>query len=111
MAVRAITSRNTFVSTTTPPNSEGDVMVLTRKTTGVAQNGSTQSRLTRPVSGMIGRTIDRRAFLRRSGIALGAGAVASQLPFNIVGEATAAEKAAEGKLETKRTVCTHCSVG
>ena len=86
-------------------------MLLTRKTTGVAQNGSTQNRLTRPVTGMLGRTIDRRAFLRRSGIALGAGAAASQLPFNIVGEAPAAEKAAEGKLETKRTVCTHCSVG
>jgi formate dehydrogenase major subunit len=86
-------------------------MLLTRKTTGVAQNGSTQNRLTRPVTGMLGRTIDRRTFLRRSGIALGAGAAASQLPFNIVGEAPAAEKAAEGKLETKRTVCTHCSVG
>ena len=87
-------------------------MLLTRKSTGLnAQNGSAQSRLARPVSGMLGRTIDRRTFLQRSGVALGAGAVASQLPFNIVDKADAAQDAAGGKLEVKRTVCTHCSVG
>ena len=83
-------------------------MLLTRKSTGVS---SAHSRLTRPVSGMLGRTIDRRAFLQRSGIALGAGAVASQLPFNIVDKAEAAQDAAGGKVEVKRTICTHCSVG
>src|SRR5688572_18171331 len=87
-------------------------MLLTRKSTGLsAQNGSAHSRLTRPVSGMLGRTIDRRTFLQRSGVALGAGAVASQLPFNIVDKAEAAQDAAGGKLEVKRTICTHCSVG
>src|SRR4029453_7839436 len=55
--------------------------------------------------------IDRRTFLRRSGITLGAGAVASQLPFNIVDKAESAQDAADGKIEVKRTVCTHCSVG
>jgi formate dehydrogenase major subunit len=60
---------------------------------------------------MLGRTIDRRTFLRRSGIALGASAVASQLPFNIVEESHAAAPAGGGKVEVKRTVCTHCSVG
>jgi formate dehydrogenase major subunit len=85
-------------------------MLLTRKSTSPAV--STQGRLARSVSGMLGRTIDRRAFLRRSGIALGTGAVASQLPFNIVAQASAAEKAAtDGTIEVKRTVCTHCSVG
>src|SRR5688572_22357194 len=87
-------------------------MLLTRKSTGLsAQNGSAHSRLTRSVSGMLGRTIDRRTFLQRSGVALGAGAVASQLPFNIVDKAEAAQDAAGGKLEVKRTICTHCSVG
>jgi formate dehydrogenase major subunit len=87
-------------------------MLLTRKSTGLSgQNGSAQSRLTRPLSGMLGRTIDRRTFLQRSGVALGAGAVASQLPFNIVDKAEAAQDAAAGKLEVKRTICTHCSVG
>jgi formate dehydrogenase major subunit len=82
--------------------------MLTRKSTGVS---SAPSRLTRSVSGMLGRTIDRRTFLRRSGIALGASAVASQLPFNIVEESHAAAPAGGGKVEVKRTVCTHCSVG
>ena len=85
-------------------------MLLTRKSTSL-NNGAAQGRLTRPVSGMLGRTIDRRAFLRRSGIALGAGAVASQLPFNIVEKTEAAQDAAAGKTEIKRTICTHCSVG
>ncbi len=86
-------------------------MLLTRKSTTLAKDGAAQSRLTRPVSGMLGKTIDRRTFLRRSGIALGAGAVTSQLPFNIVGEAQAAQDAGAGALEVKRTICTHCSVG
>ena len=83
-------------------------MLLTRKSTGVA---AAHSRLVRPVSAMLGRTVDRRTFLKRSGITLGAGAVVSQLPFSIVGESAAAEPATAGAIETRRTVCTHCSVG
>jgi len=57
-------------------------------------------------------TLDRRAFLKRSGVGLGAGAFASQLPLGFVGKAEAADApAAGGKAEVKRTVCTHCSVG
>ena len=82
-------------------------MLLTRKSTGQT---ATTSRLARSVSGMLGRTIDRRTFLQRSGIALGAGAVASQLPFNIVDKAEAAQTTG-GSTEVKRTICTHCSVG
>src|SRR4029077_9913572 len=54
-------------------------------------------------------TVDRRAFLKGSGITMGAAAFASQLPLNMIGAARAEAKA--GKLEVKRTVCTHCSVG
>src|SRR5687768_18583225 len=79
-------------------------MLLTRKATGQAVP---QARLARNISL---KTIDRRAFLKRSGITVGAGAVASQLPFSMIGEAEAKTEA-EGKLEVKRTVCTHCSVG
>ena len=87
-------------------------MLLTRKSTSFGHSeGAAPGRLTRSVAGMLGRTIDRRTFLRRSGIALGAGAVASQLPFSIVEEAPAAQPAGDGKIEVKRTVCTHCSVG
>ena len=83
-------------------------MLLTRKSTAVA---SQQSRLARGLSGVLAKTMDRRAFLRRSGFTLGAGAVAAQLPFNMIGKADAADAPAGGKLEVKRTVCTHCSVG
>jgi formate dehydrogenase major subunit len=54
--------------------------------------------------------MDRRAFLKRSGVTFGAGAVASQFAFNIIGRAEAEEAPAK-KVEVKRTVCTHCSVG
>ncbi len=83
-------------------------MLLTRKATGqLPRLRSPGSR----VSGHSGRRrIDRRAFLKRSGITVGAGAVASQLPFNMIGEAEAQDRPS-GKLEVKRTVCTHCSVG
>src|SRR3990172_11627316 len=80
-------------------------MMLTRKAQGTL---SRASRLARGLQGT--RTIDRRAFLRRSGLTLGAGAVAAQLPFNMIGTAEAAKETAT-KVEVKRTVCTHCSVG
>ncbi|MDB5864109.1 MAG: fdhA [Betaproteobacteria bacterium] len=71
---------------------------------------SPASRLTRNVAALLGKTIDRRTFLRRSGLALGAGVAATQLPFSIVEPVKGAE-AAPAKTETKHTVCTHCSVG
>ena len=85
-------------------------MLLTRKSTGgAAASSASQSRLSRSLSGVLGKTIDRRTFLKRSGVSVGAGAVATQLPFNMLGKAEAADTAA--KVEVKRTVCTHCSVG
>ncbi len=59
-------------------------------------------------------TVDRRAFLKRSGMVAGAGAFASSLPFSMMKKADAATAAAPGAagiVEIKRTVCTHCSVG
>jgi formate dehydrogenase major subunit len=85
-------------------------MQLTRKT---ATAPSAQHRLARGLAGVLAKTIDRRTFLKRSGVAAGAGAFASQLPFNMIGKAEAAgeTKLEGGKVEVKRTVCTHCSVG
>src|SRR5712692_7964677 len=84
-------------------------MMLTRKSTGAPAHLSS-SRLSRSLSGMLAKTIDRRAFLKRSGIAAGAGAFASQLPFSMIGKAEAAAEKG-GSIEVKRSVCTHCSVG
>src|ERR687888_410383 len=81
-------------------------MLLTRKATVGA---APQPRLSRGLSGVLAKTMDRRTFLKRSGVGVGAGAVATQLPFNIIERAEA--KAETGKLEVHRTVCTHCSVG
>jgi len=56
--------------------------------------------------------MDRRAFLKRSGLTVGLGAAVSQLPFNMIGRAKAEAAAAKGgATEVHRTVCTHCSVG
>jgi formate dehydrogenase major subunit len=82
-------------------------MLLTRKATA---NVVPQGRLARGLSGVMAKTMDRRAFLKRSGVTVGAGAVASQLPFSMIGRAEA-QTADAGKVEVKRTVCTHCSVG
>ncbi|HTF14655.1 MAG TPA: molybdopterin-dependent oxidoreductase, partial [Burkholderiales bacterium] len=84
-------------------------MMLTRKSAGAPAHLSS-SRLSRSLSGMLAKTLDRRTFLKRSGVAAGAGAFASQLPFNMIGKADAADESA-GKIEVKRSVCTHCSVG
>ena len=79
-------------------------MLLTRKATSSAVP---QPRLARGLP--LAKTLDRRGFLKRSGLTVGAGAVASQLPFNMIGTAEAQD--ASKKVEVKRTVCTHCSVG
>ncbi len=57
-------------------------------------------------------TMDRRSFLKRSGIGVGAGIAAAQL--GLIQRARAADGSTVkggAKIEVKRTVCTHCSVG
>ncbi len=89
-------------------------MLLTKRSTG--SGGSSPSALVGSLARGVARaipTMDRRAFLRRSGLGVGAGLVASQL--TLVRKADAANPAATstgtGKVEVKRTVCGHCSVG
>ncbi len=59
-------------------------------------------------------TMDRRAFLRRSGLVVGGTAAAASLPFSLMQKSEATSKpAADPKAEVKtvRSVCGHCSVG
>ncbi len=57
-------------------------------------------------------TMDRRAFLRRSGLGVGVGLAASQLALVKKSHAAAGKSIdGTGKIEVKRTICTHCSVG
>ena len=89
-------------------------MLLTKKTGG-AQGAARSPFLHSLQRGMSNAlpTMDRRAFLRRSGLGVGVGIAAGSL--TLVKKAHAAEGRApaigEGKIEVKRTVCTHCSVG
>ncbi|MGF1648999.1 MAG: formate dehydrogenase subunit alpha [Hyphomicrobiaceae bacterium] len=55
--------------------------------------------------------IDRRTFLRNSGLAAGGLVAASTLTAGRVQKAEAAGAGASGALETRKTICTHCSVG
>src|SRR5690348_13736780 len=82
-------------------------MLLTRKSDSARLAGP---RLSRGIGATIA-TMDRRAFLKRSGLVAGAGAFASQLPYGTMGKAQAADESANVKREVHRTVCTHCSVG
>ena len=88
-------------------------MLLTKRSAG--GGGTSPSALVGSLARGVSRaipTMDRRAFLRRSGLGVGAGLAASQL--TLVRKAQAADPAAatgSGKVEVKRTVCGHCSVG
>ncbi|MGA3890252.1 formate dehydrogenase subunit alpha [Ralstonia nicotianae] len=96
-------------------------MLLTRKPAAQdAKTGQASRSGAATLSGSLARglagalpTMDRRTFLKRSGIGVGAGLAASQLSLvkkaTVVGEA----RAAEGKddIVVRRTVCSHCSVG
>ncbi len=81
--------------------------MLTKKSGGVA-NGP---RLKKALAGVIGGSIDRRTFLKRSGLTAGGAALASAVPLGMAKKA-AAQSASGGKeLQKVKSVCTHCSVG
>jgi len=78
--------------------------MLTKTSDGVA-NGP---RLKKALAGVIGGSMDRRTFLKRSGVTAGGAALASVMPLGMVKQAKAA--AAKGMKKIK-SVCTHCAVG
>ena len=95
-------------------------MLLTRK----PSPSSATNALAAPASGLVASlargvaravpTLDRRTFLRRSGLGVGAGIAASQLLLVKKVQAADPAKPADGaakKVEVRRTVCGHCSVG
>jgi formate dehydrogenase major subunit len=88
-------------------------MLLTKKSHS-AHTGAASSMVHHLSRGLANAlpTMDRRGFLRRSGLGVGVGLAATQL--TLVKKAKAAGGAAgdgAGKVEVRRTVCTHCSVG
>ena len=87
-------------------------MLLTRKSSGrdSAPASSLVSSLQRGVRRAI-PTMDRRSFLRRSGLGVGVGLATSQLSLVRKAQAADASAADTAKPVVRRTVCTHCSVG
>ena len=81
--------------------------MLKKKMGGVA----TVSRLSSALQEQTTGTVDRRAFLRNSGLAVGGLAAVTTAGSGRVQPAQAAGPAAGGKIEIKKSVCTHCSVG
>ena len=90
-------------------------MLLTKKSTSQVSGRRSQPAFVRSLQrGLVAAlpTLDRRSFLRRSGLGVGVGLAASQLM--LVKKARAASGGSidgTGKIEVRRTVCTHCSVG
>ena len=79
--------------------------MLRKKTNGVARRPQRTSIL----SDVAGKSVDRRAFLRGSGLAIG-GLAAIGATGGTVTRANA-QTAAKMAVDTVKTVCTHCSVG
>ena len=87
-------------------------MLLTRK----GPNGHTtpSAGLTTSLAASLSRalpTMDRRGFLKRSGIGIGAGIAAAQLTLIQKAKAAPGSETAGAQIVVRRTVCTHCSVG
>jgi formate dehydrogenase major subunit len=78
--------------------------MLTKTSDGVAKG----PRLKKALAGVIGGSMDRRTFLKRSGVTAGGAAVASVMPLGMVKEAKAAMAKEMKKI---KSVCTHCAVG
>ena len=79
--------------------------MLRKKTNGVARRPQRTSILSEAAA----TSVDRRAFLRGSGLAIG-GLAAISATGGTVTQANAAT-AANAAVETIKSVCTHCSVG
>jgi formate dehydrogenase major subunit len=81
--------------------------MLIKRTNGTAR----PSHLAKVMPALAGSTIDRRTFLRRSGLAAGGVTAALGVGAGMMRKTNAAAPAAAGETKSVKTVCTHCSVG
>ncbi|HVI29904.1 formate dehydrogenase subunit alpha [Hansschlegelia sp.] len=82
-------------------------MLIKRKNGGAAP-----TRLQAAAAGLAAGAVDRRGFLRRSGLTAGALAAAGSIQLGAVRKAQAAGSSAVGDdVVIRKNVCTHCSVG
>ncbi|MXN67389.1 molybdopterin-dependent oxidoreductase [Stappia sp. GBMRC 2046] len=80
--------------------------MLRKKTSSLAR----RTRLSAAVEAVGASAMDRRTFLRRSGLTAGGIAAASAFTGGMVRRAEA-QAASAAKVSVKKSVCTHCSVG
>jgi len=78
--------------------------MLTKKSGGVA-NGP---RLRKALSGVVGSSMDRRTFLKRSGLTVTTAALATVAPIGLASKANAAS---DNAVKIIKSICTHCAVG
>jgi formate dehydrogenase major subunit len=100
-----IPQRETRLKIETSAQVQQERTMLRKKTNGVARGPRNASILSQAAE----TSLDRRTFLRGSGLAIGGlGALAAT-----GGTVTRAAAAApgQGKVEIRKSVCTHCSVG
>ena len=81
--------------------------MLTKRRDGSAG----RARLQGIAAGLASGVLDRRAFLRRSGLATGAGAALGLMPLGSVRKAQAGPMIVGAPTEIRKNICTHCSVG
>ena len=81
-------------------------MLMKRK-----EGSAGRARLQGVAAGLASGVLDRRTFLRRSGLAAGAGAAIGLMPLGSVRKAQAGPKIVGAPTEIKKNICTHCSVG
>jgi formate dehydrogenase major subunit len=82
--------------------------VLIKRTEREARRGT----LAAAFAGQSGGALDRRGFLRRSGLVAGGLATLGALPLGSVRKAEAGPPPKPGApVETRKNICTHCSVG
>ena len=70
-----------------------------------------KARLQGIAAGLASGVLDRRTFLRRSGLAAGAGAAIGLMPLGSVRKAQAGPEKVGAPTEIRKNICTHCSVG
>ena len=81
--------------------------MLIKRTERQARRGTLASALAGPTQGQL----DRRSFLRRSGLTVGGLAAVGALPLATVRKADAAGSMATAGATIRKNICTHCSVG
>ena len=111
----AIRPPNTCGTTTARPAFNRETPMLIKKSSASSVRGGRLAHAHANFAALLPKTMDRRSFLKRSGIGVGAGAAisafASQLPFAMIGKAEAAGSAPAGRHRRDQAHRVHALLG